>query len=497
MKDFVVSQVLPSRLYAAGLAALLLSAGAPCSADTIYTDQNKLFRSARQVTPLGASLFGDKVNLYTGALEFSQTDVALPGNSRLPVSIGRRLIANRYGHTGLFGSWDLEIPHLHGIFSKSQGWVPLSGGASARCSNFSQPPTVSGSYGSLSVWKGTEYWHGSFLYVPGLGDQELLRRSHTYETAPTGNGNYTYPIVTRNNWQVRCLPTMDPLNGSPGEAFVAVSPDGTEYRFDWMVSRDLEYLSKPYPDPDPGSGSVLLGGSLSTSGAGPGSVSPAAIGENALARKEVWILPTRITDRFGNTVIYTYDTTNKWQLKSIAASDGTGTPRTITLNYLTPGSTASYLVSSVSDGTRTWTYHYGGLDGRGPLQTVTLPDNSTWQLGGLDSLLSPVGYLNDGNCEEPGPVNAYQLRGTATHPSGATAEFVLDPVRHGRVGVPQQCIVYIEPTSQTPFHPKLFDTYALTKKTITGPGLPAMTWSTTYSNAISSWAPWDGKNGTK
>jgi hypothetical protein len=38
--------------------------------ETIYTNQNKLFRSTRQVTTLGASLFGDKVSLYTGALEF-------------------------------------------------------------------------------------------------------------------------------------------------------------------------------------------------------------------------------------------------------------------------------------------------------------------------------------------------------------------------------------------------------------------------------------------
>jgi hypothetical protein len=37
---------------------------------TTYTDQNKLIRAPQAVTRLGADLFGDKVNMYTGGLEF-------------------------------------------------------------------------------------------------------------------------------------------------------------------------------------------------------------------------------------------------------------------------------------------------------------------------------------------------------------------------------------------------------------------------------------------
>ena len=38
----------------------------------------------------GDRSFGDMVNLYTGSLSFSQTDVSIPGNSALPVAIVRR-----------------------------------------------------------------------------------------------------------------------------------------------------------------------------------------------------------------------------------------------------------------------------------------------------------------------------------------------------------------------------------------------------------------------
>lgn len=400
--------------FAASVTSVLFCVSSVCWADTIYMDQNKLFRSARNVTTLGADLFGDKVNLYTGALEFVQTDVSLPGNSRLPVSVSRRLIAGQEAPYGLFGGWDLEIPHLHGIYSRFRGWVPRSGLATERCSDFSEPKYESGSYGSLSGWNGTEFWHGSFLYIPGMGDQELLRRAPANLAAPAGN---SYPVVTRQNWQIRCLAAMDPRNGETGEAFIAVSPDGTEYRFDWLVTRYLDNLTKTSAAPEARGVASTLQADSPSDGPGGAVETPDAIGGNALARSEVWILPTKVTDRFGNTVTYTYDTTNKWQLKSIVGNDGTGTPRTITLTYITPGSTASPLVSSVSDGTRTWTYQYGAPNGQGPLQSVTLPDNSTWQLAGLAALTNGINYLGDGNCEEPGMVAAYsQSAQPPTHP---------------------------------------------------------------------------------
>jgi hypothetical protein len=206
---------------------------------TTYTEQSKLIRAPNAMTRLGADLFGDKVNLYTGSLEFIQNDVSLPGNSSLPVGVGRHIkVGEERLVNAQFGQWDLEIPHLHGIFSSQKGWLTVNG-STARCSQFSAAPSATSPTAS---WNGTEYWHGSFLYVPGVGDQEMLQRSFPY--APTANPSYTYPIVTRNKWSIRCLPSMAAGNGASGEAFVAVSPDGTEYRFDWLVSRGAPALAK-------------------------------------------------------------------------------------------------------------------------------------------------------------------------------------------------------------------------------------------------------------
>jgi len=480
---------------------------------TSYSDQNKLIRAPQAVTRLGADLFGDKVNLYTGGLEFIQTDVSLPGNSALPVSVGRHLrVGEDWVNQTLFGRWDLEIPHLHGIFSQQKGWLTINN-STARCSGFSAAPAATSPTAS---WSGTEYWHGSFLYVPGVGDQEMLQRSAAYTTAPNGSAPSAYPVVTRNNWAIRCLPSLAAANGESGEGFVAVSPDGTEYRFDWLVKRILPPLQKSSSAPelrtapaDPGTtgpettsatssataATTSAGGTL---GLGGGENTPAVSISPQLSRVEIWILPTLVTDRFGNTVSYTYDTTNKWQLKSIVANDAAGSPRTITLNYQTPGSTASNLVSSVTDGTRTWRYAY---DSYGQLQTVTLPDGAAWQLGGIGSLLFSVQYLGDGDCDVPGYLSTDQISGSMTHPSGAIGTFTLAATRHGRSGVESMCLQEMDPGGgpirYKATYPKIFDTYALTRKVLRGPGLSALTWTTQYPAEASSWAPCNGCNATK
>nr|WP_314544940.1 RHS repeat domain-containing protein [uncultured Massilia sp.] len=382
---------------------------------TPYSDQNKLIRAPQAATQLGSDLFGDTVNLYTGKLEFIQSDVSLAGNSTLPVAVGRHIQTGQDWVPGaLFGRWDIEIPHLHGVFSAQKGWTTING-TTARCSQFSAAPDATSSNAS---WKGTEYWHGSFLYVPGIGDQEMLQRSASYSSAPTANSSYVYPIVTRKTWAIRCLPNMATGNDAGGEAFIAVSPDGTEYRFDWLVSRSFSPLLKASSAPE--SASAATAGDASTTGV----PVPNAPVSPQLSRVEIWILPTRVTDRYGNEVIYTYDTTNKWQLKSISSNESSGSPRTITLTYETPGSTVSNLVSSVSDGTRTWRYSYNG---DGALQTVTLPDGSAWQLGGIAPLLYDILYLGSGSCDAPGYLATSELTGTMTHPSGATGNFTLTP----------------------------------------------------------------------
>ena len=65
---------------------------AVASETSIYTEQGKLIRAPEAIGSMGPDLFGDKINFYTGKLEFTQMDVSLQGNNGLPVQVARRLI---------------------------------------------------------------------------------------------------------------------------------------------------------------------------------------------------------------------------------------------------------------------------------------------------------------------------------------------------------------------------------------------------------------------
>ena len=122
------------------------------------------------------------------------------------------------------------------------------------------------------------------------------------------------------------------------------------------------------------SSSVLaqFGAPLSQTVAGPigGGVLPNLVVGGLLNRVEVWIMPSRVTDRFGNYVDYNYSGTEPWKLQSIVASDG----RIMTFNYLA----GTQRIASVYDGNRTWSYTYHSNAVGAMLDRVTLPDSSFW-----------------------------------------------------------------------------------------------------------------------
>jgi hypothetical protein len=117
---------------------------------------SKLIKAPRAYTTHGTDLFGDAVNLYNGGLSFIQTDVSLRGNSQLPVSVGRRISAGQQINGGkAFGFWELDIPHIHGIFSTRRMWQGQDGSEN-RCSAFGAPPMVTGTNG-FSDWDASEF----------------------------------------------------------------------------------------------------------------------------------------------------------------------------------------------------------------------------------------------------------------------------------------------------------------------------------------------------
>lgn len=463
------------------LLAVMFMAAVAAHAQTVttYEEAAQRIKGSREVSGLKGDLFGDKVNLYTGALEFIQTDVSLPGSFPLPVAITRRLStgAVRTGK-GLFGDWDLDLPRLEGVFSTA-GWLIDStqfadGDPLKRCSQFSQPPEATAQASTVKLMPDL-FWGGNYLVLPGAGPQEMLQRGGTPQ-APTdgGNGPATYPVVTASGWQFRCLPGMAPGNGFGGEAFVAVSPDGTQYKFDWMVERS-------YPSVSVASSIPVGGTSANTATVSGGATSADAAAGQTVIRKEVLIYPTEIKDRFGNTVTYTYDSTNPWQLRTIQASDG----RRLTLTY---ANSALVYVSNVTDGERYWVYGYNKSSGS--LTSVRLPDNSQWQFSG-SSLQAGVSYLTSPTyCADRGTLATDPLIKTITHPSGAIGTFTLTPTEHGRsfVGV---CTSAFD----SPF--VYYATRALTKKTITGPGISAYTWTYDYGPVSGGVLPCTGCSGTK
>lgn len=396
--------------------------------------------SAKSIKPYGEELMGDRVNLFDGSLQFEHTDLQLKGNNELTValtrtlSVGRTESANAFNRQ--FGNWDLKLPRVGSSFGTKTGWVGRDG-SGARCSKYWSPPWeyVDNTTALIDV-PPTSYWQGTMLDVPGYGAQELLIRDVNYTAAP--QDGQSYPLVTKQQWQVGCLSSVK--NGA-GEGFFAISPTGVRYDFDWMVKRNTD------------------GVELGTKAVFP--------------RQEVYLYASKVTDRFGNWVTYTFDSASPLLLKSIQASDG----RVITV------ANSAGRATSVSDGTQTYSYSY--LSGAFPaLTTVTLPDGRKWtfNLSGLHpDYLGRRG--NDEQCAD-GTSNMRPdiYSGTVTHPSGATGTFTLKYFLLTHADIVAFC--NIQNGSARWDNAPNYATIGLSQKEISGPGIRNMRWTFDYSDQI-------------
>jgi len=421
-------------------ASLLLSFGV--GAVDYAEEFTRKIQAARAMTPLGSDLFGDETNWYTGTTTFRVVDVDIPANNALPVRIARtRSTAPPEGPTapGLMGDWELELPYLSGVFAQGNGW--RVGVQTNRCSwGALAPPAVSSGGGSFAA---EEYWRGYFVSIPGQGSTHLLWRDAAYTPQPSDG--FSYPWVTVNHTQLHCGVTL--ANGS-GEGFWAVAPDGTRTRFDWLISRPYSSFVKPH---EQGSGSYVL------------------------QREEVRIYATRVEDRFGNFVTYSY---TGERLTRIESNDG----RVITLAYNAANKVSSVTAAASAPApTRSWTYGYSSSNF---LTGVTLPDSSSWSLSTTPLILT---YINSpppsSPCNLPSTFMSGSYIWTMTHPSGATAQFTFTPKRHTRTQITNPCQVIegvIEPGPS-----REFDTYALVTKALYGVGLTNATWTVTYGATVS------------
>ncbi|ALN93751.1 RHS repeat domain-containing protein [Lysobacter gummosus] len=432
-------------------ALLLIAASNSSSAQEVtrpWEEYGKLINSRETIASLGPTLFGDQVDLNTGALSFSATDVSIPGNSKLSVAFSRTFkVSNRKGYLNdsTLADWELDAPKLSGVFAP--GWK------STRCSVASaaaaRPAQVSS---SGTVFNPEDFWQGNHADMPGGGE---MLYANGASTAPSTGGPYYW--MTAGLTYFSCLPTA---KNEGGQGFLAITADGTKYWFDWMAQ---------YAEP------WLKGGQA---------------GSGQIARRRNVLYATRVEDRFGNWVTYTY--TNAYdqpaRLTSIQANDG----RQITVGYNAQGH-----VASVSTGTQTWTYQYSyPTPTTGTLTAVMQPDNSQWSIS-FSALSSAKIRYDQGqpgaedpvrSCGDPGQVITGGAQGTITHPSGATGTFQVEPERHGRSNVPMVCSNYTIPNNNAnddvAYYPLAYDAFSLKSKTISGPGLATMQWNYSYGSTI-------------
>jgi len=397
----------------------------------------------QRLTAFGTDLLGDQIDPNTGAIVFEHTDVSLPGNSKLEVSLRRRLSQGYLYGEGVnaeFGNWEHLVPRIVAI-ARSSGWT------GSRCSNsfntsFPVIPQV-GSFPVQYLYNG-DYSNGVKLEVPGQGSQQVLEMPQGAQW-PAGRTH-----TTTENWYFTCITALD-----GGQGFLGHAPNGDKYRFDRYIHLPFRPLG-------------VLTSSKST----------------GTPRSKSILAATEVTDFHGNWVRYTYDGAGR--LTRIHANDG----REITLSYNGSSKLVAQVTANPTGHARTWTYTYRNTYGGKPywegggainiqsLGTVTQPDGRSWTLNLDDMFQEPT----------PGECDTYPSPLVITHPYGVTGTFQLMEARHrrGLNTVMQQIFDCPNGEPSPPGHPDppwitaQIDTISVYSKQLQGPGMPTATWTFQY-----------------
>jgi len=374
------------------------------------------------------SAFGERVNEFDGTTVFYVQDVSISGPSALTMVVGRRLIIQpgNYGSVDLespglsqFDDWELDLPSISGVWRADNGWKTDAG-------TWSDPqPTL-----QRCTYNGTafDYWRWGSGITVNWGDsssEPLLTSSDHNSSQFWINIDGSVKWSTESLAKFSCLASSK--NGYPGEAFVATRPDGTRYYFDWIVE-------KPYAE-------VKYTEGLRT---------------KYIPRKQVFALVSRVEDRHGNWLNYTYNGKN---LTQITSNDG----RSIFFTY-----DALNRVTAISSGGRSWVYTYREQIGnqRGGLRGVLLPDSSSWtyeKVGNMAEFM-PVRSEDSDICGPPAGQYAPNLSFTAVAPSKAVGSFTF-----------QMTTIQRDDFDCLGATPAYYFAFHLNKRVVTGPGLAPQT----------------------
>jgi len=459
-------------------------------------EAKRLRKPSEAVGTLGNDMFGEQVDLYGGDVSFHATDIDLPGNNGLKVHLARtRKIDAEDGFYPLqsLGDWELEVPHLSGIFANELGWVVGGASPNSRCSGGNGTPPDSTAGGGYFMAE--DYWQGYKLHVPDGTDEDLLFSTVNSQNRDSNPARWT----TKSHWLIECLPALQ--SGGTGEGFVATSPEGTRYYFDRMIKRSsghrlsrikqiigttltpMGFCRSSVPvtryryiylaDGAGGGGYMSVPTTDWVGGSTDCATYTTGIRTAVLSRDKIYLAASRVEDRFGNWVSYQYNSNG--HVAEINSSDS----RKILFNYSTINNT-SRLTSAVA-GTRTWNFAYSS--DAAALTKVTQPDSRSWTYQAAGTIVTPRMpvnqepgvqtfdcflnyYLNDFSAD---PGYSYSVQ----HPSGATGKFDFKPIMQNNPAL-LDCNNPESMYYASGLH------IALQKKHISGPALSPVEWSYRY-----------------
>jgi len=336
---------------------------------------------------LGNDLMGDRIDPDSGYVTFTHTDVAIPGNSALPVTFSRTRTKSTGEDMNALGDWVVNVPRIEtNVFSAPSGpsyikWTPSGSGwygwKNDRCSSTSfidievrnEQFWGSGTDPSKRlVYYGRDYSNGLTVYSQTGSEGRMLGARSEVDY-----GASTPTRTTKSMWKISCISI-----GGQGQGFKAVTPDGTTYTYNVLREKNKAIYSS------------LSRGSATYPEAGPDT--------------RAIMYASKVEDVHGNWVKYEY---NQHGPTRIHSND----LREINISY--SGST----ISSVTANNRTWTYTYDRFSD--VLEKVTRPDGTSWEFGIV--LRDAVENYNNPPCDGEGYISIVK------HPHGTVGEFHESP----------------------------------------------------------------------
>jgi hypothetical protein len=442
------------------------------------------------VTPPGMGInniqigAGEELDLQTGHLTLTATDILVPGNNSIPVELRRTMDNGIVGikqEVAPLGSWTLDLPRISVTHAQNIGWATKDPSRPYKNCSISQVTYLGPADGTKvpedKIYPFT-YWSPPTLYLPGGGSGVLLY-DNAGVLAPIGQQGQVYWRTT-NQSVASCLARVaNPMSGQANnagyeatEGYLVTTANGLRYWFDWVATD----LSKPVYSTYVPTGSGYPSGTVLTA---------------TMNVQNVSLYPTRVEDQFGNYAIYRYSNaaTGTVKLDSIVASDG----RAIDLSYDSRG----FLIGATSGG-RSWIYSYDDTSLYRRLTTVQNPDGGKWSYRGKGTSSSPMMDPYYGSCinqtwateqttDAIDNMNYnHPSRLVVEAPSGLQTTYLFLVQLFGKSGVPKSCYVSGWISSpfrgmiQEPLLPVWYAATTLVSKTVSGPGIPEATWRYGY-----------------